>query len=226
MAAGDNITLNENVNISGDLRVTGTLSALPTASLDQTHLTSTTAIPRTKLAQDNVQGFSIPLHSWRTWDAPTTSLPSAAANDDLGLVYGTFGTAHDLIQTGDCKNTTTTRHARAMATLPYNYQAAETVMIRAYAGMETTVASSSTTIDFDVRECTGHGGYSSDICTTSPTSINSLTYGNKDFVITATDLVAGDLLDIKMTMIVTDSGTGTAVIGSVGKLFLLVDLRG
>ena len=83
MAAGDNITLNENVNISGDLRVTGTLSALPTASLDQTHLTSTTAIPRTKLAQDNVQGFSIPLHSWRTWDAPTTSLPSAAANDDL-----------------------------------------------------------------------------------------------------------------------------------------------
>ena len=45
-------------------------------------------------------------------------------------------------------------------------------------------------------------------------------------MITATDLVAGDLLDIKMTMIVTDSGTGTAVIGSVGKLFLLVDLRG
>ena len=226
MAAGDNITLPEDVLLSGDARFTGTVSAFPTSSLNESHLSSATAVPRSKLAQDNLQIVPIPLYSWRIWNAPTSSLPDAAANDDLGLVYGTFGTGHDMIQTGDLKNTPTTRYARTMVTLPYNYQSAETVQIRAYAGMETTVASSSTTIDFEVYEIDGTGAISADLCATAATTINSLTYANKDFTITSTALVPADVLDIRMTIVVTDSGTGTAVIGSVGKTDLLIDLKG
>lgn len=226
MAAGDNITFDENVNLSGDVRIDGSVSLFPLATLNESHLSSSTLIPRSKLAQDSLQAVPIPLYNWRVWNAPISSLPAAAANDDLGLVYGTFGTGHDLIQTGDLKNTTTTRYARTMVTLPYNYQSAETVQIRAYAGMETTVASSSTTIDFEVYEIDGTGAISADLCATAATTINSLTYANKDFTITSTGLVAGDVLDIRMTIVVTDSGTGTAVIGSVGKTNLLVDLKG
>ena len=54
---------------------------------------------------------------------------------------------------------------------------------------------------------------------------NFLTLANKDFVITATSLTKGDVLDIRMKINVTDTSTGTAVIGMVGNVELLLDTQ-
>lgn len=183
---------------------------------------------RTDLNQDTLQRYPIPWTFWRIWDSITTNLTTPGASaDDLGLVGGTFGTGTPSIQTGDLKNAgSTTRYARAQFALPPEYDTAETVVLRAHAGMITTVASVSATIDFEVYRSDSEVGLGSDLCSTSAISINSLTEVNADFTISAATLARGDLLDIRMTIIVNDSGTGTAVIGYAGAVELLLDIRG
>jgi hypothetical protein len=185
-------------------------------------------IQRTALAQQDEARHKIALEDWRVWDAYATLLTATAASDDLALVGGTFGTAHPSIQTGDLKNAgATTRYARIVLTLPHSYVAAETIKIRLSAGMLTTVASSAATVDVEAYrhdEDTTLTG--SDICATAAQSINSLTFANKDFVITSTTLGPGDSIDVRIAIAVNDSATATAVIGCVGGAELLLDVKG
>lgn len=183
---------------------------------------------RSELTQDNLAVYPIPHVDWRVWDAMQTNLPGTPATDDLGLIGGTFATGVPSIQTGDLKNAgATTRYARCQVQLPPEYVAGETVTLRVNAGMITTVASVSATIDFEVYK-SGRGVLvsGSDICATAATSINSVTFGDKSFTITATTLNPGDVLDIRMAIAVNDSGTGTDVIGCAGEVALLLDIKG
>lgn len=66
----------------------------------------------------------------------------------------------------------------------------------------------------------------SDLVTTSATTINSLTAAAKEFAITPTGLVAGDELDVRVTIAITDGATATAVIGRIMKLYALLSVRG
>lgn len=177
------------------------------------------------ISQQDMAVYPIPLTELRTWDALATNLPGAAAADDLGLVTGTLGTDSPTIQAGDLKAAgATTRYARCQVALPPEYVAGETVVIRAAAGMKTTVADGSCTIDFEARRIDRAAGVGADICATAATSINSLTAADKDFTITATTLGPGDLLDIRMAITCTDTATATAVIPIVDALELLCDI--
>lgn len=180
---------------------------------------------RSQMKQDDLAVFQIPLTDFRVHDAFQTNLPGAAASDDLALIGTAFGTSSPTIQTSDLKNTTGTQRARCLVRLPESYVTGETVKIRVYAGMNTTVASSSATVDVEAYEVDGTGGISSDLCTTSATSINNLTNSAKDFDITASSLAAGDILDIRLTIAITDSATATAVIGEIGYVALLADIK-
>lgn len=177
---------------------------------------------RTDLKLEELAVYRIPLENWRVWDAVGTQLPSAAANDDLGLISGTLGTSQTSIQTGDLKATTTTRYGRFGIVLPVEYQAGETVQVRFQADMETNVADTSCTIDL-VAYINGTG---SDICATAATSMNSLTSAYKTFDLTATNLSAGVFVDCRVAITVTDAATGTAVIGRITRADLLCDIRG
>ena len=181
---------------------------------------------RTQLTQENLARHRILPTEWRVWDAMGSLLPSAAANDDLGIVGGTFGSASPSLQSGDAKATTVTRYARCTVRLPHQYVAGETVLLRVHAGMLTTVSDGTATIDFQVYRSDDAAGIGSDLCATGAQSINSLTPANKDFVITAASLGPGDLLDIRMTIAITDAATGTAVIGMAGAVELLLDVKG
>lgn len=193
------------------------------------HVAATAALARSKLAQRALGSRAIDLLDARIWDALHTLLPSAAAADDLGLITGTFGTAPPTIETGDLKNAgSTTRRCRFLVALPDDYEAAETVTLRAAAGMKTTVASAAATIDFEayrLDDAGGLGGSPTDLVTTAATTINTLGPSSKDFVVTASDLQAGSVLDVRVSVLVNDSGTGTAVIGQIAGLWLLADLR-
>lgn len=200
---------------------------IPNGSLSGTKLKTSAEILPAQMQQQTYQLFGVALSSMKSWDAMQTNLPGTPASDDLGLLTGTAGTDAPTIESGDLKAAgSTNRKAAFEFTLPPNYEAAETVEIRATAGMETTVADTAATIDFEVYKIDGTGGVGSDLCATSATSINSLTASDKDFTITATGLSPGDHLHVVMTVNVNDGATGTAVVAAVYKVQFRVDTRG
>ncbi len=185
------------------------------------------SIARSDINQETLAAFHIPLTQMRVWDAMTTLLPSAGANDDLGLVGGTFGSASPALQTGDLKAAgSTSRYARFLTALPLEYDDGQTISLRCRAQAVTTVADNAMTLDVECYKSDEAAGVGSDICATAAQSINSTTDANYDFTITPTGLVSGDVLDIRLTVLVNDAATGTAVIGEVGHVELLCDVRG
>ena len=154
-------------------------------------------------------------------------LAPAPSPDDLRIVGGTFGSASPSIQTGDVKaQGTTTKRARFQFTLPTEYVAGQSITIRSHAGMLTTVSDGVATIDFEAYRSNDEAGISADLVTTAATTIKSLTLANQDFVVTPTNCLPGDTIDIRMTVSITDAATATAVIGIVGSVEVLLDVKG
>jgi len=199
---------------------------IPSGEIANSQIAASAAIERSKLAGEQLKD-NIPLELVRVWDAFQTSLPTTAASDDLGLIPGTWATDAIVIQTSDAKNTTVTQRARFTYRLPHNYVSGQLISAVAWAGMKTTVANGTATIDFEAykkNDSTGLAG--SDLVSTSATTINSLTAADKAFTIDPTGLSAGDELDIRVTIAITDSGTATAVIGRIMKLYMLPTVKG
>lgn len=217
--------------IQSDLNVNGNLTAntmtVPTATIGNAQVKSDAAIDRSKLAQDNLAPYAIPLTLWRVWDNLAALLPATSATDDLGLYPGTWGTTPWLIRSADVKTTTVTLRAACDFAIPAEYVDGETITLRAVAGMITTVSDGAATLDFEVYRKTGDGAtLSADLCATGATTIKNLTFAEIDFQVTPTACVAGDILQIRMTMAIADTATATAVIGAVESVQLLCDVKG
>jgi hypothetical protein len=212
MAAND-IKIPGGLDVTGDLIVRGNIQP---------------AISRDSLLQYNGQIYQIGLTSAKVWDAAQTNLPGTAAADDLEINTGTWGTNVPSIQSGDLKaGGATTRYALFEVATSPEYVAGQTVTLRASAGMLTTVADTSATIDFEAYITDREGLVSgSDLVSTAATSINSLTFANYDFTLTPTTIDPGQKILIRMAIAVNDAASGTAVIGSVGALELLLDTQG
>lgn len=152
----------------------------------------------------------IPIRNLYVWDAPWTNPVSAGANDDLALIYNTFGTAGASVESGDSKAATTTRRIGFQLVLPPEYKAGTNITLRLSAGMKTTVSDTTATIDVEAYAVADP---TTDLCATAAQSINSLTKADKDFTLTGTNLVPGSVIDCRVTMAIVDGATGTAVIG-------------
>lgn len=201
------------VIVAGDIRVNGNLTP-----------------PKAKaniLALAELQSFPIPLTNFRVWDAMATVLPSAGANDDLGLVGGTFGTATPSLRTQDCKTLTNSNRARVLVQLPWDYVAGESVTLRFKAGMITTVSGTTATIDCEAYKLQEDpdDAIGSDLVSTAAQTINSLVFANVDFVVTPTSLSPGDILDVRVSTAIVDGATVTAVIAGITSVRLLCDVR-
>tara|TARA_R110000868_G_scaffold276852_1_gene536635 strand:- start:279 stop:905 length:627 start_codon:yes stop_codon:yes gene_type:complete len=202
-----------------DVRISGTLAIKETGVSAQTRLTI--------LKQDALAIFPVNMMDLRVWDAIQTNLPGTAAADDLALIGTTFGSTAPRVTAGDCKALgATSRYARFMVELPECYEAGETVTLSLSAGMVTTVASSSCTVDVECYKIDKITGIGSDLCTTSATTINSLVFAAKAFTITPSGLTAGDVLDVRLTIACNDAATGTAVTPTIAGIDLLCDIRG
>ena len=202
-----------------DLRVSGVITIKENGVAAQTRATI--------LKQDALAIFPVNMMSLRVWDAIQTNLPGTPAADDLGLIGTTFGSTAPKVTAGDCKALgATTRYARFMVELPECYEAGETVTLSLSAGMETTVASVSCTLDVECYEIDKIGGIGSDLCATAAQSINSITFASKLFTITSSGLTAGDVLDIRLTIAVNDAATVTAVTPTIAGIDLLCDIKG
>tara|TARA_R110002126_G_scaffold50849_1_gene139759 strand:+ start:1790 stop:2416 length:627 start_codon:yes stop_codon:yes gene_type:complete len=181
----------------------------------------------TILRQDANAVFPINLTSLRVWDAYQTSLPGTAATDDLALVGGTFGTAPPTVSAGDLKALgATTRYARFQVVLPECYDPAETITLSIYAGMVTTIADTTCTLDVQCYKLDKITGIGSDLCATAATTINSVVLAAIPFTITSSGLAAGDTFDVRIAIACNDAATGTAVTPTIAAIDLLCDIKG
>jgi len=209
--------------VEGDLRVTGTARFSDAGS---------TGVERADLVQESLTPFDLPPETWRVHDNMDALLPDPAVggtgNDDLGIISGTYGSGVPYISTGDNNaDGALTKYARRMVQLPHNYVAGETVTIRLRAGMKTTVADTSATVDVQAFKSNNEGAVDgSDLCATAATTCNSLTPADKDFTITPTTLSRGDWLDVRIAIATNDGATAGAVIGFIGRAQLLCDTKG
>lgn len=220
-------TTTDRHTFSGEVIFSGTISTFPPNVISDSHISSTAAIARSKLAEDSDSVYTVPLTSMRIHDAFQTTLPGTSSGNDLGLVGGTFGSASPSLQTADLATAgATNNYARFLFTLPPEFVSTGSVTVRLHAGMLTTVADGSATVDVECYKSNKEAGIGSDLCTTAATSANSLTLADKDFVITSSGLSAGDTLDIRIASTVTDTGSGTAVIGIIGAVQILLDIKG
>lgn len=209
----------DTLNVTGNATFRGSLSVPNNAISAQTR--------DTILIQDPLIRFPVNLTTLRIWDALHTNLPGTAATDDLALIGGTFGTAPPLIQAGDLKATgATTRYARFSFTLPECYDEGETVTVIISAGMKTTIADTSCTVDVECYRHDKISGISADLCATAAQSINSLVFADKSFTITPSSLEKGDVLDIRIAIACNDAATVTAVTPTIANIDVAIDIKG
>jgi hypothetical protein len=182
-------------------------------------------IAKSALIASSLGAFPVRIDTLKVWDDLSANLPGTAATDDLAIIEGTFGTDAPTIQTSDAKATTVTQRLRYQYPLPENYVAGDDVQVRIRGGMITTVSDTTATVDVECYAHDGDGGVGSDLCATAAQTINSLTKADKDFVITTTGLTPGTVLDIRVTIAITDGATGTAVIGEIVSPVMLLDVR-
>jgi len=184
-------------------------------------------VTRANMAQQSAAQFAIPWEAWRVHDAYQTVLPGTAATDDLGLIGGTFGTGVPSLQSSDAKATTVTQYARAVIRMPIEYDTASDVSLLFHAGMKTTVSDGTATLDVEAYLSDKEGLVDgADKVTTAATTINSLTLADKTYIVSAGSLEPGDVLDVRITVAITDTATGTAVLGWIGGAWLQCDVRG
>jgi len=185
-------------------------------------------LARSYLQQETLAVYPIPWTAWRVWDAYQTNLPGTSATDDLALIGGTFATGSPSIQTSDLGGSgATSRYARAMVPIPVEYVDAETVVLRFSAGMVTTVADNTATLDVEAFESDREAGIGADLYAGAALTINSTTLADKDYSLTPTTLAAGDWLDVRIHVAINDAGDGGAgITGIIGSAELLVDIKG
>jgi len=171
----------------------------------------------------------IPFEGWREDDDHDGLLSETPTADYLGLVGGTFGTNHPSLQTldvgGDAASATAS--ARRTIEVPQDYVAGQSFKIRLHGGMHTTVADTTATADLEVHKCDGDRTVSADLASAaSANNINSVTYSDVNFTITATTLTPGDLLDVRLSITTEDAGnSGADIRGVIGKVSLVYNGR-
>ena len=163
--------------------IPGVILTIPDQTLTNNDIAGNANIATSKMAQRVLAESVVPVHSFRVWDAVASNPVSAAANDDLGLVTGTWATNPVRLTGGDMKALgATTRRIYFSIPIPANYDDGETIQIRVRAKMETTVADVSCTVDLEAYVGSS-GAVGSDLVTTAAQSMNSLTAANFDFTI-------------------------------------------
>jgi hypothetical protein len=180
-------------------------------------------IPRADLTEDALQTFEIPLGTnWLTGNSldPLLGLTGAAANT---LTTGVIGTGVlGLIGTAANESTEATSNVTRF-TLPENYVAAGDVTFVVTA--KCTGAPETLTVDAVIKEInTTAGTVGSDICATAIQTITS-SFVAYSFTVTATGLVAGDVLQIQLdTNVIIAAGTDAIL--QISNVAIKCDVKG
>lgn len=205
--------------------LTGVSIILPDGQISNPDISANANIETSKMEQRVLAEYRVPINAFRVWDAISTNPVTAAANDDLGLVQGTWGSAVNKITAGDCKAASVTRRIYFSVPVPPNYDDGQTIQLRFRAKMETTLSDGTCTIDAEAY-IANDGTLTSDLVTTAAQSMNSLTVANYNFTLASGSIDPGDLIEVRLTIACVDTATATAVTPAVYEVALLCDTRG
>lgn len=204
--------------------IAGNGLTIPDASIPGRTLTADAEIARSQMAQVAYHETPIRFTDLRTWDAFATLLPGTAATDDLALITGTPGTDALEVQAGDVKAAgSSSRKAGFQLVVPDNWEDGQSLEVRINAGMETTVADNSCTVDL---EAWLPSAPTTDLVATAAQDMNSLTAADFDFALTITTIDPSDILLCVVTIAYNDAATGTAVTPVIYSIARRCDTRG
>jgi hypothetical protein len=183
------------------------------------------SIARSELVEDALQPYGITIEQIRSNAGASLTAAETAGTFDI-----TVGT-NTIVANGEVTdNETEVSVAYFQFVLPPEYVAGGDVVIRMPAALIKTGSptNNGSTLDIEVFEQSDAGAVGADICATAAVTFAALdTWYNKDFTITATDLVAGDVLNVKITSSVVDSeaGAGTIIL-NLAPPKVLLDVKG
>ncbi len=155
-------------------------------------------------------------------------MAALAAAETAGDFFRNIGTNQALIDGEATINEQEVSVGWFVFTLPPEYVAGGDIKIRAGAGVVLAgdAALTAATIDFSAYLQAVDGSVGSDLVATAAQAITT-TFGNKDFTVTPTGLVAGDPLVVKMTTDVTETAGGTGAANArITRLQMLLDIKG
>jgi hypothetical protein len=181
-------------------------------------------INRADLVQDDGAIYDIPFFRMRK----TTGAVLAGAGDttNLGEAWGTPGTDVPYLVGTACNGAAQTETARFQFELPAEYTPGESITVRVHAHVDTTPLTVSATVDVECFQGDKEKNAGADICATAAQDINSATWADKDFTITPTGLVAGDILDIYITAAGDDTTGAVNKSIEIGAVQVLLDIKG
>ena len=180
---------------------------------------------RTDLTQDDLASYQIPITAFRKKARLDVVLDNSPGTPDLGTIDNTHGTAAPTLETDSqqVNGAETTHSARFQFPVPIEYVNGQTVTIRVKAGMRGDVATNSANVDV---VCVRTAAANTDICATAAQSINNTTAANKDFTITPTNIVSGDILDVVVSTLIHDLGASSGIYGQIKSVEVLLDVKG
>ena len=162
-----------------------------------------------------------------TLGIPLGSLRQAAAMKDA-LADAPDGTALGLGDASGALLTATTDDGVSISekaafefAVPAGYTAGDTITVRLRAkisALPTVVSSNTVDITAKLR---GDAGVGSDICTTNA-KVTTTSMANYDFTVTPTGIVAGDVIEVVITVAANDTGGTTNGIHTISKVAVLI----
>ena len=175
-----------------------------------------------EVSSSAVAEYKLPMDDARVHDSIDDVLPATAAADDMAIITGTPGTDAPTLQGVDFGGTTSDEKCAFEFIIPPEYRAGSAITVRCKAGILTTVADDSLTLDCECWKDAGDGTVGDDICATAAQDANSLTMANLDFTITPTGVVPGDRLIIRLSFAGTDAGNLGVMIPEIQNVAVLI----
>lgn len=186
---------------------------------------STTYIPpgviaRSDLIEDALQAYGIPIHLIKAADGADLALAETAGDHFISLAANVW-----LLEGEEAISETEVSVSNFQFVLPPEYVSGGDVKLRLKHQCTGAGTNGASTIDVEAYEQTGNGAVGADLCTTVAQTVAKDSWTTSDFVITATGLVAGDILNFKITTSIIESA-GSALAAQIDGIAVLLDVKG
>lgn len=204
------------IESGGAIKIAGTAIAATAAELNILD----DGLVRADFTEEALKIYGIPTYEIRAADLADMGISETAGDHYLVLAANVITLGSEV-----ANNETETSISYFMFILPPEYVSAGDCKVRIKHWVGGAGTSNDSTVDFSVYEQTGNGAVGGDIVTTEATVTVEDAWTTTDFVVTATNLIAGDILIIKFTSAVIESATDN-IQGKYDGFAVLLDIKG
>lgn len=184
------------------------------------------SVARAGIVTDTQAKYPVPLESLRvTGTGAALGAVAGTPAGAFGLTYGAYGTNSPKILGEAASGASKTDKFRFTKPLPPEYVDGANVTVRVHCKEAVGAATISTTVSCLVRKSDKETGVGSNICATSGQDVTTA-YADKDFAVTPTGLVRGDILDIEVTGMTDDTGGTVGTVLTISDVEVLMDIKG